>query len=182
MRHLAGNRGNCWRNSCDSQIELGQRCADKWGSDINQSDCYSCHKSFQCLIYQKVTTPDGISFHMYGQEAGRHHDLTFYRESRMDTILKQTLNIVGKQYYIYGDPAYILWPWIQIYFSREFETCQQILLNKKMQKVLVSVENSYRGLKNTGQNRITDEYRTFEVHQLYSCTKLKPYFRTSKVV
>lgn len=38
--------------------------------------CYSGHKRFICLIYQSVTIPDGLMYHLYGPEVGRRHDMT----------------------------------------------------------------------------------------------------------
>ena len=117
------------------------------GPGVNQRACYSGHKRFHCLIYQTITTPDGLIFHMYVPEAGRRHDLTLYRESGMDNSLEQSLHVQGQQYYIYGDPAYILRPWLQVAFSRAFATPEQQFLNKTMSAVRVSVEHSYKDMK-----------------------------------
>lgn len=45
------------------------------GSTTLQRSVYSGHKCFHCLIYQTVTTPDALVFHMYGPEVGRRHDM-----------------------------------------------------------------------------------------------------------
>ena len=73
-----------------------------------QRACYSGHKKFHRLVYQTVTTPDGLVFSMYGPEVGRRHGMTLYRESGIDTQLRHTLPIDGKQYCTYGEPAYVL--------------------------------------------------------------------------
>lgn len=36
-----------------------------------QRSCYSGQKRAHCLIYQTITTPDGLVFYMYGPEVGR---------------------------------------------------------------------------------------------------------------
>lgn len=117
------------------------------GPSANQRSCYSGHKRFHCLMYQTITTPDGIIFHMFGPEVGRRHDITLYRQSNLDAVLSSTMNINGRQFYLYGDPAYILRPWLQVGFSRTFATPAQLIHNAAMSAAREAVEWSYKDLK-----------------------------------
>ena len=58
-----------------------------------------------CLVYQTITTPDGLIFHLHGPEVGRRHDLTLLRNSQIESTLQENMLIDGKQYCIYGDAA-----------------------------------------------------------------------------
>ena len=51
------------------------------GHGSNQRACYSGHKRMYCLVYQTITTPDGLIFSLYGPQVGRRHDLTLLRNS-----------------------------------------------------------------------------------------------------
>ena len=82
-----------------------------------QPSCYSGLKRMHCLIYQTVTTTDGL-FSLYGPEVGRRHDLTLLRESGLEERLQGCLNIGGRQYYIYGDSAYMMRPCMQVAIPR----------------------------------------------------------------
>lgn len=77
----------------------------------------SGHKRFHCLTYQSVTTPDGLILNMYGPEVGRRHEITLYRQINMDAVLSSGLNFIGFHNCIYGDPAYMLRPWMQVAFT-----------------------------------------------------------------
>lgn len=112
-----------------------------------QRACYSGHKRFHCLIYQTVTTPDGLMFHLYGPEVGRRHDMTLYRQSGMDQQLQSTMVIGGRQYCLYGDPAYILRAWLQVAYDRASATAEQLVYNKGMSSVREAVEWAYKDLK-----------------------------------
>ena len=43
--------------------------------------------------------------------------MTLYRESAIDQALQASLLVDGVQYYIYGDPAYCLRPYLQVGFQ-----------------------------------------------------------------
>ena len=70
------------------------------GSGTLQRARYSGHKKFHCLVYQTVTTLDGLVFSMYGPDVGSHHGMTLYREIGIDAQLRDSLPIDGKQYCI----------------------------------------------------------------------------------
>lgn len=78
------------------------------GPIANQYTVYSGYKRSHCLLYQTITTLDGLIFHMYGPEFVWGHVITLYRETGMDEILIDSRFQIGKQFYLYGDPTYIL--------------------------------------------------------------------------
>lgn len=117
------------------------------GPACNQRACYSGHKHFHCLIYQTVTTPDGLIFYLYGPEIRRRHDISLYRQSELDGSLEETQNINGRQMYMYGDAAYILKPWLQVGFSRTFATAAQLSHNRVVRASHEAVEWSSKDLK-----------------------------------
>jgi len=109
------------------------------GVGANQRSVYSGHKRFHCFIYQTITTPDGLIFHLYGPEEGRRHDPTLYHNSDMGEVLSQGLLINNKQYCIYGDPAYMLKPWLQVGFPSHLCTEEQTFYNKSMSAIREAV-------------------------------------------
>lgn len=117
------------------------------GRGVLQRSTYSGHKRIHCLIYQTITTPDGLMFYMHGPEVGRRHDMTLYRESGIGAVLEQALVIDGKQYCIYGDAAYMLRPWLQTAFPRVLATPQQVVYNTAMSAVREAVEWTYKDVK-----------------------------------
>lgn len=112
-----------------------------------QRSVYSGHKRMHCLIYQTLTTPDGLMFALYGPEEGRRHDITLYRHSEWEAILSECLHINGQYYYIFGDSAYMLRPWMQRLYSHGIRTPEQAEFNGKMSTVRVAVEHNYKDLK-----------------------------------
>lgn len=86
------------------------------GRTIMQRSCYSGQKRFHCLIYQSMTTPDGLMYYLYGLEVGRRHDMTLYRDSGLDVVLQNALLMDEQQFCLYGDAAYIMRTWLPIAF------------------------------------------------------------------
>ena len=71
-----------------------------------QRACYSGHKRYHFLVYQTITTPDGLVFHMYGPIEGRQPDAYLYHASNIDRELSTHLHIDVHQYNLYADKAY----------------------------------------------------------------------------
>lgn len=117
------------------------------GEGANQRSCYSGHKRVHCLKYQTLTTPDGLMFALFGPEVGRRHDVTLYRSSQWESVLRDNMYIAGIQYYIYGDSAYLLRPWMQLPYFRDMATAEQVGFITAMSKVRVAVEHNYKDLK-----------------------------------
>lgn len=98
------------------------------------------------MSYQTLTTSDGLIFALYGPVAGRRHDLTLLRNSGWNTKLENCLSTVEKQFYIFGDSAYEIRPWLQRP-CRCVCTDVQKLFSTQMSSVRVSVEHNYKDLK-----------------------------------
>ena len=60
-----------------------------------------------CLIYQTITTPDGLIFSLYGPEVGRRHDVTLSRERGIQERLQPCHFINRRQFSLYTDAAYM---------------------------------------------------------------------------
>lgn len=117
------------------------------GPNTNQRAAYSENKHFHCLIYQSITTSDGLIYHMYGLEVRRRHNITLYRQSRMDIILQKSFSITELRFYIYGDSAYMLCSWLQATFSQAWASPEQLQFNTAMSSVRKAVELYYKDLK-----------------------------------
>ena len=63
------------------------------GHTSYQGSVYSGHKRVYCLIYQTITTPDGLMFSLYGPMDGRRHNLTLLRDSGWNDIWSECLFI-----------------------------------------------------------------------------------------
>lgn len=63
---------------------------------------------------------------------------------------------------MYGDPAYVLRPWIQVGFSRKFETPPKFVICKAMNSVHLSVEHSSKYMKQIWSSQ--DYKRILKVH------------------
>lgn len=151
------------------------------GVNAYQRAVYSGHKRIHCLIYQTVTTPDGLMFGMYGPVEGRRHDLTLLRESRWDDIWREALFIDGEWFYVYGDSAYLLRPWMMRPFTRGVCSAEETFFNTRMSEVRVCVEQNYKDLKQLWCSQ--DFARRLKVRQapialLYKMSALLTNFRT----
>ena len=117
------------------------------GAAIIQRACYSGHKRFHCLIYQTITTPDGLMFYLYGPEVGRRHDMTLYKESNLEADLQENMIVDRTQYCLYGDAAYIPREYLQVAFPRAGATDGQRVYGALMSAVREAVEWTYKDLK-----------------------------------
>lgn len=67
--------------------------------------------------------------------------------------------IDNRQYYLFGDSAFIMRPWCQVAFNRTIATPEQKVFNTKMSRARVCVEWSYKDVKQ--QFTKTDFARSF---------------------
>lgn len=61
------------------------------------------HKKHHRLICQTLTTPNGLSFFLYGLEAGRRHDLMLNRDSHWEYTFSKYLSVVEEFSYVIED-------------------------------------------------------------------------------
>lgn len=116
------------------------------GHNSVQRACYSGHKRFHCLSYQTLSRPDGLIFALHKPIEGSRHDLTLLRNSGWETVLEGSLGTADRQYYIYGDQAYLLRPWMMRPYIGNLSV-QQEISNAQMSSIRVSVEHNYKDLK-----------------------------------
>ncbi|PXF46694.1 hypothetical protein BWQ96_03520 [Gracilariopsis chorda] len=112
-----------------------------------QHATYIGHKRRNCLKFQALSTPDGLIFHIFGPVEGRRHDMMVYRHSNIDEELSTTLCIYGTQYYIYGDPAYVIRPYLIIGYGGAFLTEKQKQFNKEMSACRTAVQWALKDIK-----------------------------------
>lgn len=62
------------------------------------------HKRRNCLKLQALSLVDGFIFNLFDPVEVLCHDMTLFRGSN----IANTLLIVSRQFYIYGDPAHVL--------------------------------------------------------------------------
>jgi DDE superfamily endonuclease len=95
-------------------------------------------------------------FSVYGPEDGRRNDITLYSNSNMDEILSGCLLIDGGQYCVYGDPAYMLRPHLQVGYPGLQATPEQHAYNMSMSSERIAFEWFYKDLK---QNFTTLDFK-----------------------
>lgn len=113
----------------------------------NQRLIYNGWKCIHCLKFYSLVTPDGIHIHVYGPIEGCRHDATLFKQSGLATILDKYFYAPdGKAFFIYGDPAYGIGPYLLSPFKGPAVTEEQALWNSKMSKVREAVEWDFRDL------------------------------------
>jgi hypothetical protein len=78
---------------------------------------------------------------------GRRHDMTLYRASQIDGVLQHSLLINEIQYYLYGDAAYCLRPYLQTGYHGSTLNMEQIQFNMSMSRLRIAVEWAFRDIK-----------------------------------
>jgi len=112
-----------------------------------QRATYSGHKRRNCVKFQAISLPDGLIFNIFGPVEGRRHDMTLYRRSNIAADLERSLLIGGRQFYIYGDPAYVLRAYLQTGFQGSALSQEQKDFNKLMSAVRIAVEWAFKDVK-----------------------------------
>ncbi|PXF46215.1 hypothetical protein BWQ96_04000 [Gracilariopsis chorda] len=112
-----------------------------------QRATYSGHNWRNCLKFQALSTPHGLIFHIFGPVEGRRHDMMVYRHSNINEELSTTLCIDGTQYYIYGDPAYVIRPYLIVGYGGALLTEEQKQFNKEISACRIAVEWAFKDIK-----------------------------------
>lgn len=106
----------------------------------NQRLWYNGWKCKHALKYQAVDSVDGIIRMLWGPMLGRRHDTAMLGESGLMAQLQQWCNDpAGNAYYLYGDPAYQISPWMLTPYKGLLSPAQQAF-NTAMSSVRVTVE------------------------------------------
>ena len=117
------------------------------GQNLIQRAAYSGHKRFHCLNFQTITAPDGIILHLFGPLEGRRHDSTLYRSSGIDRGLGEILMANGLQHCIYGDPAFLHRPWLQVGFKGPALDEDKKNFNRSMNQARICSKWRYKDIK-----------------------------------
>jgi DDE superfamily endonuclease len=116
------------------------------GPPANQRALFSGHKPYH-YSYQTITTPHGLVIHMYGQEEGRRQDTALYGKIDINLHLTESPTInrdPPTQFYIYRDGDYVMKPCLQVGFSRQNATPEQLLYNAEMSTAHVAWNGATR--------------------------------------
>ncbi|CAB1099714.1 unnamed protein product [Ectocarpus sp. CCAP 1310/34] len=136
---------------CQAIHEKGTPLTRCWGSidgtiraisrpKRSQRLWYNGRKRKHALKYQAIDTPDGIIRMLWGSILGRRHDVAMVGESGLLQDLQQWFNdAAGTPYYVFGDPAYSLSPWLLAPYKGVLNAFEQTF-NTAMSSVRVSVE------------------------------------------
>lgn len=136
---------------CEAIQERGAPLARCWGfidgtiraiarPQRHQRLWYNGWKRKHALKYQAVDSPDGIIRMLWGPMLGRRHDVAMLGQSALIQHLQQWFNdAAGIPYYLYGDPAYQVSPWLMTPYKGVLNQLQQTF-NARMSGVRVSVE------------------------------------------
>lgn len=106
---------------------------------------FSGHKRLHGIKFQGVTTPDGIIQEILGPFVGTMHDARILAESGLMEKLENSCLINGEWYYLYGDPAYPIRPYLLPPFKGRCSV-EQTHMNSLMSKVRQSVEWTFKDI------------------------------------
>ncbi|OQV15754.1 hypothetical protein BV898_10091 [Hypsibius exemplaris] len=110
--------------------------------DKDQRVIYNGKDRHHGLKYQGITAPDGLILHLAGPFEGARHDAYTYLESSIEDALRAKMEDVGRQFRLYGDPAYTLSNFLITPFRKA--TAQgEIDFNQIMASVRIAVEWSF---------------------------------------
>lgn len=116
-------------------------------SGVLQRATYNGHKRRNCVKMQSVTSPDGLVFHMFGPMEGRRHDITLFRKSGLEDVLEAEFEVEGRQFYLFGDPAYVLRAYMQKAFEGAALSEAQRAFNKAMAECRTAVEWGFKDIR-----------------------------------
>lgn len=100
-----------------------------------------------CLVYQIISTPDGLMFYVFGLIEGKRRDLTLQCQSQWENVLANCFYINDHQFYTFEDSVYELRTWMIQPFIRPLSTPEQLIFKTRMSSTRLLVENNYRTVK-----------------------------------
>ncbi|KAE8976455.1 hypothetical protein PF005_g25832 [Phytophthora fragariae] len=114
-------------------------------SENLQRQVYSGHKRVHCLLFQGLSTPDGLCIHFFGPYEGRRHDTTLFSGSGILRYFDKHSIFEGKT--IFGDPAYSVSKYVVTRFKSVVQTTYERIFNKEMSAVRTAVEWNFGIMK-----------------------------------
>lgn len=123
-----------------------------------QCAIYNAHKCGNAIKMQKIITSDRLILQLYGHEERRRYVKKHFRHAGVEAGLEQLLQVGGRQYYIYGYPAYIMRKYIQEGFAGVNLTSQQHVMIRTMAHFHISVELAWKEFKSFPEFRLRAKY------------------------
>ena len=109
--------------------------------DDRQEAVYNGYYKGFGFKFQVVVAPDGLIVDVAGPYAGRMHDSSMVTASRLEARLEQFMVIHGKDFTIYGDPAYRAARFVRKPRQRIGASAADKLYNRTMSRARVAVEH-----------------------------------------
>ena len=105
---------------------------------------YSGYYKSHGLKYQLVIGPNGLILEFFGPHPGKNADGHMDAESKLEERMQRVPRLVGdgNQYYVYGDAAYPLGPWMMRGY-KGIRTVAETLLTAQMNALRMSVEHGF---------------------------------------
>jgi hypothetical protein len=107
---------------------------------------YSGHNKLHGMVFQAITTPDGLVSSLFGPFISRSNDWGVYKDSRVAHRLHRMMPAGGNRQmlYLYGDPAYHLSHGvISPYGPRKQISQRKRRFNKDLSSHRIAVEHSF---------------------------------------
>lgn len=112
-----------------------------------QRAVYTGYKRTHGIKFQAITSPDGLLFPLYGPSEARLHDMTLFARSRAETFLQETLMVSETRYYLLGDWAYVLRPFMLVPFRGRSLSLEERNWNEKLSRSRVPLEWCFEDVK-----------------------------------
>ena len=109
---------------------------------VGQQLIYSGYYKSHGFKFQNVVAPNGLIVDFYGPVPGRRGDGFLLKESQFKERMRSFCHLAGGNYYVYGDPAYPMCPWIMRGFKGAM-TPRQAKFTSNMNSLRISVEWSF---------------------------------------
>lgn len=110
------------------------------GHDGLKNIVYNNQKRIHSLMFQSVTLPNGMIWHMNGIIERRRNDWNLYKESGLQEDLEDALLVGRRQLCIHGDRGYSRREFMEITFQRSYISAEQEDLYKYMSHWRITVE------------------------------------------
>lgn len=85
-------------------------------NSAKQRGVYRANKRIHCLVYQTVKMPDCFIIYLFNPTECGYINASLSGRSSLYADLPKTLSIHHQHYYIYGDQAYVLQPYVETAF------------------------------------------------------------------
>lgn len=105
-----------------------------------QRKCYIGHNCKHVLKFQALNSRYGLIIHLYRSMENHIHDLNLYRRSALDGVLKQMLEVDGRNYSFFGYSRYNHRDYIKVPYQGGNMTPKKCGYNNSMSLVKITVK------------------------------------------